>query len=176
QELMDSEDLSELVGEFRSDVIADLVEKHMPPKAYAEQWDIAGLDEKVRSTLGLELPLHDWAAEEGVSNEEIEERITAAADARAAERLELIGADQTRGLEKQFMLQMIDMQWREHLVHLDHLRGVIGLRGDGQRDPLNEYKTEAFNLFETLLHHLRHNVTRWLMTVEFQFQAPPAME
>ncbi|WP_295246028.1 preprotein translocase subunit SecA, partial [uncultured Brevundimonas sp.] len=145
QEFMDSEDLSELVGDFRRDVVSDLVERYMPPKAYAEQWDIDGLDEKVRSTLGLELPLHDWAAEEGVSNEEIEERLLAAADARAAERLEMIGAEQTRGLEKQFMLQMIDMQWREHLVHLDHLRGVIGLRGYGQRDPLNEYKTEAFS-------------------------------
>ncbi|MDO9608684.1 MAG: preprotein translocase subunit SecA, partial [Brevundimonas sp.] len=147
QEFMDSEDLSELVGDFRRDVVSDLVERYMPPKAYAEQWDIDGLDEKVRSTLGLELPLHDWAAEEGVSNEEIEERLLAAADARAAERLEQIGAAQTRGLEKQFMLQMIDMQWREHLVHLDHLRGVIGLRGYGQRDPLIEYKTEAFALF-----------------------------
>ena len=175
QEFMDSEDLSELVGDFRRDVVSDLVERYMPPKAYAEQWDIDGLDEKVRSTLGLELPLHDWAAEEGVSNEEIEDRLLAAADARAAERLEQIGADQTRGLEKQFMLQMIDMQWREHLVHLDHLRGVIGLRGYGQRDPLNEYKTEAFALFENLLYDLRHNVTRWLMTVEFRFQAPPEM-
>ena len=176
QEFMDSEDLSELVGDFRRDVISDLVERYMPPKAYAEQWDIDGLDEKVKSTLGLELPLHDWAAEEGVSNEEIEERLLAAADARAAERLEQIGAEQTRGLEKQFMLQMIDMQWREHLVHLDHLRGVIGLRGYGQRDPLNEYKTEAFNLFETLLYELRHKVTQWLMTVEFRFEPPPAME
>ncbi|URI15264.1 preprotein translocase subunit SecA [Brevundimonas albigilva] len=175
QEFMDSEDLSELVGDFRRDVVSDLVERYMPPKAYAEQWDIDGLDEKVRSTLGLELPLHDWAAEEGVSNEEIEERLLAAADARAAERLEQIGADQTRGLEKQFMLQMIDMQWREHLVHLDHLRGVIGLRGYGQRDPLNEYKTEAFSLFESLLYDLRHNVTRWLMTVEFRFQPPPEL-
>jgi preprotein translocase subunit SecA len=175
QEFMDSEDLSELVGDFRRDVVSDLVERYMPPKAYAEQWDIDGLDEKVRSTLGLELPLHDWAAEEGVSNEEIEERLLAAADTRAAERLELIGAEQTRGLEKQFMLQMIDMQWREHLVHLDHLRGVIGLRGYGQRDPLQEYKTEAFNLFEGLLYDLRHNVTRWLMTVEFRFQAPPEL-
>ena len=175
QEFMDSEDLSELVGDFRRDVVSDLVERYMPPKAYAEQWDIDGLDEKVRTTLGLELPLHDWAAEEGVSNEEIEERLLAAADARAAERLEQIGADQTRGLEKQFMLQMIDMQWREHLVHLDHLRGVIGLRGYGQRDPLNEYKTEAFSLFESLLYDLRHNVTRWLMTVEFRFQVPPEL-
>src|SRR5690606_5187377 len=150
QEFMDAEDLSELVAEFRNDVISDLVEKHMPPKAYAEQWDIEGLDEKVRNTLGLELPLAEWAAEEGVSNEEIEERIVAAADARAAERIQLVGEQQIRNLEKQFLLQMIDMQWREHLVHLDHLRGVIGLRGYGRRDPLNEYKTEAFNLFETL--------------------------
>ena len=80
-----------------------------------------------------------------------------------------------RGLEKQFLMQMIDMKWREHLVHLDHLRGVIGLRGYGQRDPLNEYKTEAFALFETLLYELRHDVTRWLMTVEFRFEAPPPM-
>ncbi len=175
QEFMDSTDLSELIADFRNDVIRDHVERFMPPKAYAEQWDIEGLDEKVRSELGLELPLRDWAAEEGVSNEEIEERLIAAADARAAERLEQIGAEQTRGLEKQFMLQMIDMQWREHLVHLDHLRGVIGLRGYGQRDPLNEYKTEAFSLFENLLYDLRHNVTRWLMTVEFRFQPPPEL-
>ena len=176
QEFMDSEDLSELVGEFRKDVVTDLVDRFMPPKAYAEQWDIDGLDEKVKSTLGLDLPLHDWAAEEGVSNEEVEQRLQDASDARAAERLEQIGTAQTRGLEKQFLMQMVDMQWREHLVHLDHLRGVIGLRGYGQRDPLNEYKTEAFNLFETLLYELRHNVTRWLMTVEFRFEQPPAME
>jgi len=176
QEFMDSTDLSELVGEFRRDVVTDLVDRFMPPKAYAEQWDIDGLDEKVKSTLGLDLPLHDWAAEEGVSNEEVEERIQAAAAARAADRLAQLGETQTRGLEKQFLMQMIDMQWREHLVHLDHLRGVIGLRGYGQRDPLNEYKTEAFSLFETLLHELRHNVTRWLMTVEFRFEAPPPMD
>ncbi|MDZ4365198.1 preprotein translocase subunit SecA [Brevundimonas sp.] len=175
QEFMDAEDSSELITEFRNDAIHDLVERFMPPKAYAEQWDIDGLDEKVKSTLGLEVPLHDWAAEEGVSNEEIEERLLAASDARVAERLGQIGDAQMRGLEKQFLLQMIDMQWREHLVHLDHLRGVIGLRGYGQRDPLNEYKTEAFSLFESLLYDLRHNVTRWLMTVEFRFQPPPEL-
>jgi preprotein translocase subunit SecA len=175
QEFMDADDMSELVGEFRHDVVTDLIDRHMPPKAYAEQWDIEGLDEKVRSTLGLELPLTEWAAEEGVSNEEFEERLLAASDARAEERLKLIGDDRMRGLEKQFLMQMIDMQWREHLVHLDHLRGVIGLRGYGQRDPLNEYKTEAFALFESLLYDLRHNVTRWLMTVEFRFEPPPEM-
>ncbi|HEV7227669.1 preprotein translocase subunit SecA [Brevundimonas sp.] len=176
QEFLDAENHSELVAEFRHDVIADLVEQHMPPKAYAEQWDIDGLKEKVQSTLGLDLPLHDWAAEEGVSNEEVEERLVQAADARAAEREQAITPDRMRGLEKQFLMQMIDLQWREHLVHLDHLRGVIGLRGYGQRDPLNEYKTEAFNLFEGLLTQLRHNVTRWLMTVEFRFEPPPQME
>ena len=103
----------------------------------------------------------------------MEERIQAASEARAAERLGLIGADQMRGLEKNFLLQMIDMQWREHLVHLDHLRAVIGLRGYAQRDPLNEFKTEAYSLFEGLLSNLRQNVTRWLMTVEFQFRPPP---
>ena len=116
----------------------------------------------------------DWAAEEGIANEEIEERIAEAADARAAEREALIGAEHMRGLEKNFLLQMIDLQWREHLMHLDHLRNVIGLRGYGQRDPLNEYKTEAFSLFEKLLVDLRQNVTRWLMTVEFQFEAAAA--
>jgi len=175
QEFMDAEDLSELTTEFRNDAIHDLVERFMPPKAYAEQWDMEGLDERVRAELGLELPLRDWAAEEGVDNDEVEARIVAASDARQAERLELVGDEQMRGIEKQFLLQMIDMKWREHLVHLDHLRGVIGLRGYGQRDPLNEYKTEAFNLFEGLLHDLRHDVTRWLMTVEFRFQPPPEL-
>ncbi len=175
QEFLDSEDLSELVTEFRQDTVSDYVERFMPPKAYAEQWDIVGMDEQVRKTFALELPLAEWAAEEGVSNDEVEERLQAAVAARAEERLALVGANQMRGIERQFMLQMIDMQWREHLVHLDHLRGVIGLRGYGQRDPLNEYKTEAFNLFEGLLTNFRHNVTRWLMTVEFRMQPPPEM-
>ena len=173
QEFLESEDLSELVDEFRRDTVTDLVDRFLPPKAYAEQWDIEGLDERVKALLGLELPVREWAAEEGVSNEEMEERLQAASEARAAERLAAIGPEQMRGLEKNFMLQMIDMQWREHLVHLEHLRAVIGLRGYAQRDPLNEYKTEAFSLFEALLVNLRQNVTRWLMTVEFRFAPPP---
>src|SRR6202012_4614581 len=123
-------------------------------------------------TLGLDLPIADWTQEEGVTQEDIEARINTAADARAAERETQIGAEQSRGLEKNFLLQMIDMVWREHLTHLDHLRQVIGLRSYGQRDPLNEYKTEAFSLFEKLLVDLRQNVTRWVMTVEFMFEQP----
>jgi preprotein translocase subunit SecA len=174
QEFMESDDLSEIVNEMRRDTVADLVARHLPPKAYAEQWDIEGLSERVENIFGMQLPLAEWAAEEGIANEEMEERINQAVDARAEERIGQVGAEQMRDIEKNFLLQMIDMQWREHLVHLDHLRQVIGLRGYGQRDPLNEYKTEAFSLFEKLLGDLRQNVTRWLMTVEFRFEQPEA--
>jgi preprotein translocase subunit SecA len=176
QEFMESPDLSEAIVEMRRDTIADIVRRHMPPKAYAENWDIEGLNERVQSLLGLDLPLKEWAAEEGMENEEFEKRLDEAAAARAAEREALIGAEHMRGVEKNFLLQMIDMQWREHLMHLDHLRNVIGLRGYGQRDPLNEYKTEAFSLFEKLLTDLRHNVTRLVMTVEFRFEDPPPLD
>jgi preprotein translocase subunit SecA len=172
QEFMQATDLSEIVAEMRHDTVEDLVARHLPPKAYADQWDIEGLDERVKALLGLELPIKQWAAEEGIANDEIQERLNAAADARAAEREQVLSPDQTRMIEKNFLLQMVDLQWREHLMHLDHLRNVIGLRGYGQRDPLNEYKTEAFSLFEKLIGDLRQSVTRWLMTVEIQF-APP---
>jgi preprotein translocase subunit SecA len=172
QEFMEAQDLQEIIGEFRADTINDFVTRHLPPKAYAEQWDIEGLDAHLKNFMGLDLPVADWAAEEGIANEEIEARIRAAADARAAERDQLVG-EHMRNIEKSFLLQTIDLQWREHLMHIDHLRTVIGLRGYGQRDPLNEFKTEAFSLFEKLLVDLRQNVTKWLMTVEFQFEEPP---
>jgi preprotein translocase subunit SecA len=171
-EFMNASDLSDVIAEMRQDTIEDLVTRHLPPKAYAEQWDVEGLSERVRENLGLDLPIAEWAAEDGIANEEIQERLSKAAEARAAEREQMISPDQMRNIEKSFLLQMIDLQWREHLMHLDHLRNVIGLRGYGQRDPLNEYKTEAFSLFEKLLVDLRQNVTRWLMTVEFQFAEP----
>ncbi|HEX8232936.1 MAG TPA: preprotein translocase subunit SecA [Caulobacteraceae bacterium] len=176
QEFMEASDLSEIVAEMRQDTINDLVARYMPPKAYADQWDVEGLREKTQEILGLDLPIADWAAEEGIADEEIRERVTAAANARAEEREAVIGAETMRGLEKNFLLQMIDLQWREHLMHLDHLRNVIGLRGYGQRDPLNEYKTEAFSLFEKLLADLRQNTTRWVMTVEFQFEEPRELD
>ena len=172
QEFMEAKDLTEVIDEMRADTIEDLVARHLPPKAYAEQWDVEGLDERVRELLGLQLPIKEWAAEEGIANEEIHERISKAADARAKEREAMIQAENMRAIEKSFLLQTIDLQWREHLMHLDHLRNVIGLRGYGQRDPLNEYKTEAFSLFEKLLVDLRQNVTKWLMTVEFSIAEP----
>lgn len=172
QEFMEATDLSDIIAEMRHDVIDDLVLRHLPPKAYAEQWDIEGLTERVKSVLGLDLPLAEWAAEEGIADEEMSLRITKAADDYAAQREEIITPEQMRSVEKSFLLQMIDLQWREHLMHLDHLRNVIGLRGYGQRDPLNEYKTEAFSLFEKLLGDLRTNTTRWLMTVEIAYAEP----
>jgi preprotein translocase subunit SecA len=172
QEFMESSDLSEIITEMRHDTIDDLVARHLPPKAYAEQWDVEGLTERVKSILGLDLPIAEWAAEEGIADEEMKERITKAADEYAAQRETIITPEQMRQVEKNFLLQMIDLQWREHLMHLDHLRNVIGLRGYGQRDPLNEYKTEAFSLFEKLLGDLRTNTTRWLMTVEIAYAEP----
>ncbi|MFI4936387.1 MAG: preprotein translocase subunit SecA [Caulobacterales bacterium] len=168
-EFMLATDLSQIVVEMRADALEEMVSRNLPPKAYADQWNVEGLTEEVQSTIGLELPIAQWASEEGIANEEIAQRIAKAADARAAEREGMLGPEQMRGLEKNFLLQMVDMQWREHLMHLDHLKNVIGLRGYGQRDPLNEYKTEAFSLFEKLIGDLRTNVTRALMTVEFQF-------
>ncbi|HEY3697130.1 preprotein translocase subunit SecA [Phenylobacterium sp.] len=172
QEFMEAADLSEVIDEMRADTIEDFVSRHLPPKAYAEQWDVEGLGQQVRDYLGLELPIAAWAAEDGIANEEIQDRIAKAAEARRAEREASLGPEHMRSIEKSFLLQMVDLQWREHLMHLDHLRNVIGLRGYGQRDPLNEYKTEAFSLFEKLLIDLRQNVTRWLMTVEFQLAEP----
>ncbi|USQ97058.1 preprotein translocase subunit SecA [Caulobacter sp. RL271] len=172
QEFMESDDLSDIIVEMRHDTIDDLVARHLPPKAYAEQWDVEGLKERVQSILGLDLPIEAWAAEEGIADEEIKDRIQKAADEYAAQREVIITPEQMRSVEKNFLLQMIDLQWREHLMHLDHLRNVIGLRGYGQRDPLNEYKTEAFSLFEKLLGDLRTNTTRWLMTVEIAYAEP----
>ncbi|MBV9997114.1 MAG: preprotein translocase subunit SecA [Caulobacteraceae bacterium] len=172
QEFMVADDLSEIVSEMRADSIGEMVNRRLPPKAYADQWDVEGLAGEVKEVLGLDLPIAGWAAEEGIANEEIHERISKAAEARATERERLLSGEQMRQLEKNFLLQMIDFQWREHLTHLDHLKNGIGLRGYGQRDPLNEYKVEAFSLFEKLRGELASSVTRWLMTVEFRFQEP----
>jgi preprotein translocase subunit SecA len=178
QEFLDATDLRDIIAEMRQDTISDLVTRHLPPKQYAEQWDVEGLHERLVFFLDMDLPVQEWAAQEGVTQEEIERKVVEAADARAAQRETEIGAEQMRGLEKSFLLQNMDMVWREHLMHLDHLRQAISLRGYAQRDPLNEYKTEAFSLFEKLLVDLRQAVTRWVMTVKFQFEpqdfAPPA--
>ncbi|HEY5084709.1 MAG TPA: SEC-C metal-binding domain-containing protein, partial [Rhizomicrobium sp.] len=173
KEIMSSDDVSDQVADFREDVVEALVARHIPEKAYAEQWDAAGLHDEVAKIFALDLPVLDWTKEEGIADEEVRERIQKAVDARAAERTANFGVDITRYVEKAILLQTLDTNWREHIVNLDHLRQYVGLRGYGQRDPLNEYKGEAFELFETLLAKLRSDVIEQLMHVKIQTGEPP---
>ncbi|HET7409594.1 MAG TPA: preprotein translocase subunit SecA, partial [Paracoccaceae bacterium] len=161
-EFMEADDLSESIRDMRHQVIDDLVDAHMPKRAYADQWQIDDLHEKVAETLGHEFPIKDWAAEEGVDDDTIRERLFEKTDRRYAEKEEKAGPETMRNVEKQLLLQVLDKHWREHLIMLDHLRSVIHLRGYAQRDPLNEYKSEAFQLFEALLGGLRVDVTKQL--------------
>ncbi|MEZ5844173.1 MAG: preprotein translocase subunit SecA [Hyphomicrobiaceae bacterium] len=165
-DFMGREDVEEIVADMRRDVVEGLVVKNIPPQAYAEQWNIAELKESVQQIFGLDLPLAEWAAEEGIADEEIKNRLIAAVDEKAAAKASSIGAEMYRHIEKQVLLMTLDHLWREHLVTLEHLRQVIGFRAYGQRDPLNEYKSEAFVLFEAMLDRLREVVTGQLMHVE----------
>ena len=173
-ELMDAASVSETIAEMRQDVIDDMVTKHIPETAYAEQWDVKGLREAAHVNLNLDLPIEEWAAEEGIDEEAIRERLAAAADKAAADRAERFGPDIMAYVEKSIVLQTLDHLWREHLVNLDHLRSVVGFRGYAQRDPLNEYKGEAFELFQAMLGNLRQAVTAQLMRVELVREAAEA--
>ncbi|EKF17766.1 preprotein translocase subunit SecA [Nitratireductor pacificus] len=173
-ELMDGENLSETVAEMRRDVIDDLVERSIPERAYAEQWKIAELKEGVQTSLNLDLPIEEWAREEGIAEDDIRERITEATEAAAKDRAERFGPDIMNYVEKSILLQTLDHLWREHLVNLDHLRSVVGFRGYAQRDPLNEYKSEAFEMFQAMLGNLRQVVTSQLMRVELVREAADA--
>jgi len=175
-ELMDAEDISETVADMRQEVVEDLVTRHIPEKAYAEQWDIDGLVEEVGTYLNLQPPLAEWADEEGIADEDIRERLTAEVEKAAKERAERFGPEVMTYVEKSVVLQTLDHLWREHLVNLDHLRSVIGFRGMAQRDPLQEYKAEAFELFQSLLGSLRQTVTAQLMRVELVREAADAPE
>ena len=176
KEIMSSEDVSDQIADFREEVVEMLVERHIPEKAYAEQWDAKGLHDEVDKIFGADLPVLDWTKEEGIADEEVRERILKAVEERAAERAANFGIDVTRYVEKAILLQTLDQNWREHIVNLDHLRQYVGLRGYGQRDPLNEYKSEAFELFEALLVTLRTDVVRQLMHVQIQTGPVPPLE
>jgi preprotein translocase subunit SecA len=171
-EWMEDQAVGEVVADMRHTVIDDLVAKHVPENAYPEQWDAAGLREELKRVLGLDLPADEWAKEEGIADEEIFTRVERRADEHMAAKVAQWGPDVIRYIEKSILLQTLDHLWREHLVMLDHLRQVIGFRGYGQRDPLNEYKAEAFSLFENMSQNLREAVTAQLMRVEIQ-AAPP---
>ncbi|WP_050521577.1 preprotein translocase subunit SecA [Pseudorhodobacter wandonensis] len=164
-EIMQTEDLAEIAEDMRHQVVEDLVDHYLPAKSYADQWDVDGLHAAVIDKLAQDLPVADWAKEEGVDQELMLQRIEEATDKAMAEKQDAFGTETMRNIEKQVLLQTIDTKWREHLVTLEHLRSVVGFRGYAQRDPLSEYKTEAFALFESLLNSLRQDVTQRLSQV-----------
>ena len=175
RELLSDADLSETIADMRQQVIYDQFTTHIPEKSYAEQWDVEGLKQAINGVFDLDVPLEDWAAEEGIGEAELLERLVKAADEKFAQKAANIGPQIMRQIERAVLLQTLDNLWREHLVMIEHLRQVVGLRGYGQRDPLNEYKSESFTLFEHMLARLREAVTGQLMHVELaqQDEIPP---
>jgi preprotein translocase subunit SecA len=161
-EFMTDDDVSDVIEGLRHEVCENLIGQYVPRKAYAEQWDIEGLSQKSREVLAMELPFAEWAAEEGIADEEMLERMKGSVDQAYHQLTQGLDPNAVHRVQKQILLQVIDRNWREHLQQLDQLKGVIGLRGYGQRDPLNEYKTEAFTLFDNLLGDLREGVTQAL--------------
>ncbi len=172
-ELMNDEDIAETVADMRHALVADTVAKFIPESSYPEQWDTDALHEALVQAIALDLPVQEWAQEEGIAGPEMAERVQQHVDAHMARKAEAYGPELMRYVEKSILLQTLDHLWREHIAMLDHLRQVVGLRGYAQRDPLNEYKSEAFNLFSAMLNNLREVVTSQLMRVEIMTQPPP---
>jgi preprotein translocase subunit SecA len=175
-EFIGQDDVGDTVAGMRHDVIDDLVGRAIPPQAYAEQWKLDDLEREVQDIFGLELPIKSWGKEDGIAEEEVRERIAKAVEAKAAAVFEGLEAEARPQIEKSILLQTMDHEWREHLLQVEHLRQLIGLRGYAQRDPLNEYKTEAFTLFDGLLQRIRTQVTKILMNLQIRMEAPPPLE
>ena len=170
KEFMRTEDVEDTVTDMRHEVIDVMCETHMPAKALPEQWNTDTLEAEITEYLGVAVPAKEMAAQEGVDDADIRVAIITAADKAWADKVAMMGPEQARSIEKQVLLQTIDLKWREHLVAVDHLRSVIHLRGYGQRDPLIEYKTDGFTMFQTMRTDLRRDVTRFLMNVQFASQ------
>ena len=168
REIMEADDLAEITQDMRHQVIDDLVTQFMPPKSYADQWDVEGLQAALAENLGLDAPVVAWAAEEGVDDDTIREKLEDLSDDFMARKAVEFGPENMRMIEKQILLETIDSKWREHLLTLEHLRSVVGFRSYAQRDPLNEYKSEAFQLFQNLLDGLRERVTQLLAHVRMR--------
>jgi preprotein translocase subunit SecA len=173
-ELMSTDNVADTISDMRREIVDNLVDRHIPEKAYAEQWDAAGLQEEAARLFGLDLPIVEWAKEEGIADQQIRERLHDAADRKMAEKAANFGPDVMRMIERSLLLQVLDQNWKEHLHHLDYLRQAIGLRAYAQKDPLNEYKREAFALFEQMLVRVRENITGVLARVEVRAEQPPA--
>jgi len=174
KEIMSAREVAATVADMRNETIDEIVAQAIPENSLAEQWDIPALHAECLRLLALDLPLAEWAKEEGIGSDEIHDRITAAADKKMAEKSANYGPDLMRMAEKSLLLQLLDQTWKDHLLTLDHLRQGINLRAYAQRDPLNEYKREAFELFEAMLANLRQHVTSLLSHVELRVQPEPA--
>ncbi len=175
KELMRADDVVDTVIDMRTEVIDGLIVRCIPPKAFAEQWDTHALHEEALRVFGLDLPIAEWAAEDGIADQEIHERLTKAVEQKWAQKVANYGADVMKMAQKSILLQILDMHWKDHLLRLDHLRQGIGLRAYGQRNPLNEYKREAFEMFDAMLERLREGVTTYLSHLEISMEAPPEM-
>ncbi len=173
KEIMNAPEVAATVADMRAETVAAAVSMAIPENSHAEQWNIEALHAECLRLVALDLPVTDWAKEEGVNSEEIEERIIAASDRKMAEKVANYGADMMRMAEKSLLLQILDQTWKDHLLSLDHLRQGINLRAYAQRDPLNEYKREAFELFEGMLVQMRDQVTSVLSHIELRFDIPP---
>ena len=173
REIMNARDVAATVADMRYETIDEIVAAAIPENSVADQWDVTGLHAECLRLLALDLPLTEWAKEEGIASEEIRERITAEADRKMAEKSANYGPDLMRMAEKSLLLQLLDQTWKDHLLSLDHLRQGINLRAYAQRDPLNEYKREAFELFSAMLANLRQHITSVLSHVELRVQPQP---
>ncbi len=178
--IMKGIEVSETIDDMRHEVVSELVTKHIPENAYAEQWDATGLRERLREAIAIDFPVDEWAKEEGIAEEQIRERVAKAADEfYLSKRDEWSKAmpDQSlpQQIEKSVLLQTLDRLWRDHIIANDYLRQVIHLRGYGQRDPLNEYKTEGFTMFQSMVSRLKEAVTSQLMRVQLQYDQPSSL-
>jgi preprotein translocase subunit SecA len=170
---MAADQVTDTIRDLREEVIHTLVSQAIPPHSYIEQWDLAGLQERVKETMALDLPIVAWGQENGVTEEEIESRLKKVSEETRMQKLSILDPDAVRRAEKAALLGVLDQSWKDHLLALDHLRQGIHLRGYGQRDPLNEYSREAFGLFNLMLTDIREQVTKTLMQSEMRL---PSLE
>ncbi|MEN3974326.1 preprotein translocase subunit SecA [Emcibacter sp. SYSU 3D8] len=173
RELMEAEDVSDTITDMREDVVQNILQEHIPPRSFVEQWDTDGLRVEFHRVFNIEPPIAEWLKEDGISEIEIGDRLQKLVDAYMAERAERFGPKAMNWLEKNMLLQTVDSQWKDHLLQLDHLRQTVSLRAYGQRDPLNEYKSEAFEMFEAMMGRVRTETTLLMSHVELRFDDPP---
>ena len=175
KDLMRDDSISEFLQDIRNDIIEEIINTNIPEKAYVEQWNINGLTNECKK-LGLNVDIKEWSQKDGITEKEVKELVKKEAESKIQEKINVFGEENIKKIEKQIMLQVVDQNWKEHLLQLDQLRQGIGLRAYAQRDPLNEYKSEAFNLFHEMLNNIRNQVTAILLNIELVSDIPERKE